>query len=1623
VVKGELVLGEVVSVEDKGWDIRLSRAPSQRALLKTAAVPSEVRPRLLPGRPVLVTVQSVGGVVVGLSWGKGGVGSAVTLAQVLPGMTVSHCVQAPKQPSDGWRLVFGSKAKPHSVAGDVHWTHLAKPGPELPPWDPDYNTAVIIWVDNDRAACGLSLRPHLLKRQPLRVTSPKATSGSVVAVTNANVWLSVEGKYGLAQGKALLEEEGKQAIKATFRRGQRLPFRQLTDTPSQFDGTIRVAVAPNMLAAKWLRRGELQQGEACMGKVESLTGKKGAIVILEQSEGRIRAFIPAVHMPSAPLALGNKVECRLWKVDPQSKNLPILSAKKRIVKKPVAPPVLDEWTAGVVVGLQKAFAIVSLLGGVEAVLPASQLSFAAEADARVLLKLGQVVKVRITQWKDDRCVLSLLEGGKKKKESKAAPPTQAMGEVVSGTVVHKTEAGAELLLADGKTRALLPIQQMSDWPRLAGALFEELKVEDQLENLVVWGTHHHYQLIVSAKYSYQTLKDALPRSLAELKVGTEFPAAVLQKVGEYGVIVRIWGDMPMMCKTTNLIDEYVDVKNTEFDLSLNKSLCGKVIAVDNQGRVEVGLSQKCQPADLGYFLQAYLAQALPQYPPGLAPGCRVQGVVTATGKFGATLRIKSSDLMEYEGCCGPQFAQSWRVGQTVKVAVVDIDPCSRPALLDVIPDQVWSAADPWRVLLVKDEVTVISTDEPDKLGLLLTQAEWAQHLKAHPALPHITGQVVDVSKSQYESPSAQWTLFNANADELQAKTSTSELTLGQRYQVVVVSVVQHHINVKKVVGGEKGRIHISELCDDESQTQVVMNSFKAGDELEVVYIGCRERKEKSALMITHAHQTKESLNYHFSLRLSLYAGQTKTVVDNGVWLAAVPVFSTVNKNDTLMGVITEHSVDGLWIHVSPYLRGRMFMFDLSQNTEKLADLLLNFPVGTRLMVTVAAVDAAKRSMDLISSPPVRNQHPGAGETILGVVHSKDEKKGSCLLQYGTHEYVRLNELDVDDYVHKESALRLLPEKGGFVYVKLVKNGDHLEACMRPSVTEVPHRNAKAAAGNKYKLSAHGAPLQVGEIVAGRVRGFKDGLFVSLGGGRVARCPIRLISDEFLETEEIGEEFPVGKRIQCRVTAVDEKSGRVEVSLKKSMLMPGPLISWNNIAVGQVVHCDVNQVKPYGLFLIVRGGEKVAGLAHRSEIFDQAGEDHQAVYNKGDYVIAKVTKVDKEAHRIGFTLKNSAFTAAELAENDSDSDSDDPEDQESNDKSESDDSSDNEEDSGADLAPPAVGTGLPSVGFGMADEDDEDEEDYEGNVEDVVEEEAKKSQKNKKKRERSDSKTIEAAELKLAKREAVPEKDEDFERALMGQPHSSEIWLRWMALKLSQGDVASARDIAGRALGRISSAHRRERQNVYVAQINLEVAHGNEEALEKAVASGAKECGRFEMDCKVLDALERGKAKPERIEAVVTRMLKKHSALPACWLRVGKHYIRSGKSQQSSELLQRAVRSLNDVNDKVLLTSSWAQAEFREGSIERGRTIFMGLLDNYPKRIDILVVFLDMEERAQAWEDARDLYKRATSLSISSKKMKYFLKRWMAFEKLHGDEQDLQVVMDTAKRFVDSKTQE
>jgi hypothetical protein len=41
---------------------------------------------------------------------------------------------------------------------------------------------------------------------------------------------------------------------------------------------------------------------------------------------------------------------------------------------------------------------------------------------------------------------------------------------------------------------------------------------------------------------------------------------------------------------------------------------------------------------------------------------------------------------------------------------------------------------------------------------------------------------------------------------------------------------------------------------------------------------------------------------------------------------------------------------------------------------------------------------------------------------------------------------------------------------------------------------------------------------------------------------------------------------------------------------------------------------------------------------------------------------------------------------------------------------------------------------------------------------------------------------------------------------------------------------------------------------------------------------------------------------------------------------------------------------------------FAQMEFKYAEAERGRTIFEGIMANYPKRVDLWNIFLDMEIR-------------------------------------------------------------
>lgn len=51
-------------------------------------------------------------------------------------------------------------------------------------------------------------------------------------------------------------------------------------------------------------------------------------------------------------------------------------------------------------------------------------------------------------------------------------------------------------------------------------------------------------------------------------------------------------------------------------------------------------------------------------------------------------------------------------------------------------------------------------------------------------------------------------------------------------------------------------------------------------------------------------------------------------------------------------------------------------------------------------------------------------------------------------------------------------------------------------------------------------------------------------------------------------------------------------------------------------------------------------------------------------------------------------------------------------------------------------------------------------------------------------------------------------------------------------------------------------------------------------------------------------------------------------------------------------------------------SKFAQMEFKYGEAERGRTLFEEILSNYPKRVDLWSIYLDMEIKTGETENIR-----------------------------------------------------
>lgn len=164
-------------------------------------------------------------------------------------------------------------------------------------------------------------------------------------------------------------------------------------------------------------------------------------------------------------------------------------------------------------------------------------------------------------------------------------------------------------------------------------------------------------------------------------------------------------------------------------------------------------------------------------------------------------------------------------------------------------------------------------------------------------------------------------------------------------------------------------------------------------------------------------------------------------------------------------------------------------------------------------------------------------------------------------------------------------------------------------------------------------------VKVSEIYEGVVSGVMPfGLFVTVevpvqGAGSDATLGqveglVHISEISWEKVSHPKDYHKVGDRIKVRVLGLDERTGKLNLSIKQLSDDPWVKVG-ERYEVGMSVTGTVSRIEPFGAFINVEPG--VDGLIHSSKL------DPQASLKKGDKVTVNVESVDPEQRRMSLSL--------------------------------------------------------------------------------------------------------------------------------------------------------------------------------------------------------------------------------------------------------------------------------------------------------------------------------------------------------------------------------------------------
>ncbi|MFF1271940.1 S1 RNA-binding domain-containing protein [Streptomyces marokkonensis] len=163
-------------------------------------------------------------------------------------------------------------------------------------------------------------------------------------------------------------------------------------------------------------------------------------------------------------------------------------------------------------------------------------------------------------------------------------------------------------------------------------------------------------------------------------------------------------------------------------------------------------------------------------------------------------------------------------------------------------------------------------------------------------------------------------------------------------------------------------------------------------------------------------------------------------------------------------------------------------------------------------------------------------------------------------------------------------------------------------------------------------SAAGA-WRSGQIRTGPVTEvLRSGALVDIGGvvGRVPRSEL-----SWLHVDDPSDIVSVGQEVTVRVLGPDSDGRGPALSLKAARDDPWRAFTTSH-RLGEIVEVTVTKQLSFGL--LVRVGEGIDGLVHRSELADRRASGPEGTARAGEHLFVAVTDIDYDRRRLSFSLR-------------------------------------------------------------------------------------------------------------------------------------------------------------------------------------------------------------------------------------------------------------------------------------------------------------------------------------------------------------------------------------------------